>query len=955
MKQFLLLACLSVLSLGLTAQVYVDADATGTADGTTWANAYPSLNDALIASPAGSSLWIADGTYTTPDSASFFINRAINLYGGFNGTETSRDAADPVANVTILSGDVAGNDVVGTFDSLTNVDNNRILLVSDTSTTGSKFIVNIDGLTIANGKLLADDNDRTDATRAPFAGGGILAFAQVRISRVAFTGNRADYGANLAIVGPNGSGSVVEEVTTSGSFSGFFGQFFVDGSDMVTIRDSEFDGEERTLSSGFIAALFADDMTVSGCSFKDLNVGADIGAAFYTFGGDDVVIRDCTMDGIASRRGALFLQQSTNSLAEQTSDDFIIENCVFTNCQASERGAAIATTNANMTIDGCTFTNLIGELAGGGIYYLTSDNRAYNTRIINSTFTDVTLRGTAGAFGGTISLLGRSVGTFTTIEIDSTIFDGGLAPGGQGGAIYADGNNIINASNTTFTGNSGNYGGSIIQRGFVGGTFSNVTFDDNGNNTNTFQGAGIVNYYDDGSPGHTFDSCTFVNNQVTYSGSIVSGGAGIYALGGDAVEVPLTVTNSSFISNSTVDDSDGGAIYLIGGFNFTVDNCNFNANGTSGEGGAIVLQTRVFSRDTVGDVISVVRQPMTASISNSQFVDHIAGTQGGAISTSNAISDLINCVFINNTLGTDGASGGAVIFNGMFPFLDATNPTGFLPQGDLQLEAVLIHNTFVDNLRGPSEAAVGDNLALFQPNYNDFPDSVSMKLTLLNNVFFSSTTDASFEAEPGFGDATAGMPDRPVGNIFLESLGGNFFNGEIGADFSDDLLATDTEDESISDPELIFTDPFDNEDMGRDLSLLIVGEFGADNPLINGGVTNALVPETAINGIPRGDSPDIGAFETALDLTSVNQPIENSGLKLEFFPNPTANVLNIRNTDPTIRTFQVLVSDMTGRVLTGATFNGDVNSLDLSRMAAGVYNLQLIVNGNVYSKQVVKQ
>jgi hypothetical protein len=340
---------------------------------------------------------------------------------------------------------------------------------------------------------------------------------------------------------------------------------------------------------------------------------------------------------------------------------------------------------------------------------------------------------------------------------------------------------------------------------------------------------------------------------------------------------------------------------------------------------------------------------MTSSISNSTFIDQNAGTQGGAISTSSVVTDIINCVFINNTLGTDGASGGAVIFNGVRPALDATNPTGFLPLGSVNLEATLAHNTFVDNLKGPSDGAVGDNIALYQPGEIGLLDSISMKVTMLNNVFFSSTNEPSLEAES---DAES---TRPIGNLFLESLGGNFFNGEIGVDFDGVLLATDIVDETISDPELLFVDPFDDADMGRNLDLLIGDMMGADNPLIDGGVDNALSPDTDINGFLRGITPDIGAYEADWRLTSVNQPIENSSLQLEFFPNPTANVLNIRNTDATITTFQVLVSDMTGRVITGATFNGNVNSLDMTRMPAGVYNLQLIVNGNVYSKQVVKQ
>jgi hypothetical protein len=957
MKQFLLLACLSVLSLGLTAQVYVDVDATGTGDGSSWANAYPSLNDALIASTAGSSLWIADGTYTTPDSASFFIDKELSLYGGFNGTETAVDAADPDANVTILSGDVNGDDIVGTYDSLNNADNNRVLSITDTSSTGSKYVITIDGLTIANGKVVQDRPTTNPPAIPPFSGGGIRSFSRLALSRVIFTENRADYGSALALFDANGTNTVIDDITVKGNYSGSWSQVYVNRASNLTIRNSEFDGESTVQPAGFISLIVVQNATIDNCTFSNLDIGTDVGAAILAIDCDDVTLVNSTLDGLKSRRGAIFLQQAENFVSTQDEDDFVIENCTFTNCEATQRGAAISSTNTNIKIEDCTFTDLTTEQVGGAIYHLVTDNRTYFERIINTTFDNVTLVGSAGAFGGAIGLLGRS-STFTTILLDGVTFNGSTAigpdNGGQGGTIYADGNSLFDVRNTTFTKSEAGFGGSIIHRGVAGGTFTNTTFSENGNATGTFQSGGYVAYYDDGAPGTTFDSCTFANNLVSFHGSVISGGTAIYALGGDITQIPLTITNSNFLSNSTIDNTSGGAVYLIGGFDLNIDNCEFNANTTSGQGGAILLDARVVSRDTVGDVITVLRQEMTSSISNSTFIDQNAGTQGGAISTSSVVTDIINCVFINNTLGTGGASGGAVIFNGVRPALDATNPTGFLPVGNVNLEATLAHNTFVDNLKGPSENSVGDNVALYQPDEIGLPDSLSMRVTLLNNVFFSSSNEPSFEAEPDVGSETLPVNGVPVGDLTIVSLGGNFFNGEIGVDFDGVLLATDIVDETISDPALLFVDPFDDEDMGRNLDLNLGGDMlGGDNPLVNGGVANALVPLFDIQGTPRGTTPDIGAYEAF--PTSVTQPIENSSLQLEFFPNPTANVLNIRNTDATITTFQVLVSDMTGRVITGAAFNGNVNSLDMTRMPAGVYNLQLIVNGNVYSKQVVKQ
>ncbi len=145
MKKFLLFCGLLLVAITAKAQVYVDADATGNNDGTTWADAYTDLSIAIDSAAAGSDLWIAAGTYVTPDSTPFFIDREISLYGGFAGSETTAEEADPATNPTVLSGDVMGNDVVGSYDSLLAVDNNRVLVVLDTNET-SQFTVIIDGV-----------------------------------------------------------------------------------------------------------------------------------------------------------------------------------------------------------------------------------------------------------------------------------------------------------------------------------------------------------------------------------------------------------------------------------------------------------------------------------------------------------------------------------------------------------------------------------------------------------------------------------------------------------------------------------------------------------------------------------------------------------------------------------------------------------------------------------------
>lgn len=127
----LLLLCLSVILAGLIwgdpampdvkaagNLIYVDADAVGLNDGSSWADAYPDLHSAIEAAEAGDQIWIAAGLYVPTGHGAgrevhFRLKNGVALYGGFAGEEdpatfdlNSRDFA---GNETILSGDVNGD------------------------------------------------------------------------------------------------------------------------------------------------------------------------------------------------------------------------------------------------------------------------------------------------------------------------------------------------------------------------------------------------------------------------------------------------------------------------------------------------------------------------------------------------------------------------------------------------------------------------------------------------------------------------------------------------------------------------------------------------------------------------------------------------------------------------------------------------------------------------------
>jgi hypothetical protein len=110
-KILTLLITLSATMIAAQNIIYVNHSATGNNDGSSWTNAYTSL-DAALNSSENALVYVAKGTYTPGDGSkrTDFFELKKSVYGGFAGTETSHEDRDIKANPTILSGDYLGND-----------------------------------------------------------------------------------------------------------------------------------------------------------------------------------------------------------------------------------------------------------------------------------------------------------------------------------------------------------------------------------------------------------------------------------------------------------------------------------------------------------------------------------------------------------------------------------------------------------------------------------------------------------------------------------------------------------------------------------------------------------------------------------------------------------------------------------------------------------------------------
>ena len=190
-----------------TPTIYVNHAATGANDGTSWADAYTDLQDALV-STTFSNVWVAKGTYkptVTADRDASFVLRH-NVYGGFDGTEVNLSDRDlsllHTTNETIFDGDLSGNDNAAqvVFSDALKSDNSYHVV--------EVFIDNleINGVTIQNGHADATSGDNR-------FGGGIfkkLNLPNLTVKNCIIKNNIAFLGAGLSLSSNDTSNIIID-------------------------------------------------------------------------------------------------------------------------------------------------------------------------------------------------------------------------------------------------------------------------------------------------------------------------------------------------------------------------------------------------------------------------------------------------------------------------------------------------------------------------------------------------------------------------------------------------------------------------------------------------------------------------------------------------------------------------------------------------------------------------
>lgn len=498
-KKPLLLICALALAFALigvqtfaahaAVMCYVNWEAVGLGDGSSWENAYPDLQMAL-SDPLCGEIWVAAGTYTSTDTTarswSFTVEESVALYGGFDGTEAARDDRNAALNVTILSGEIGdpGDVTDNSFHVVKTVGN-----------------ATLDGFTITAGYAGGASPNNVGAglystcTNTP------------EVQTLTLT--------NMII-----SGNIADHMYESGGYyyhDGSGGGAYIQSCSAIMTHVAFSDNSSVSSGGGLVHYLSAPTATMEDVTFNNNSTGGAWtgggGAYLYSAGGI-FTLTDVTFNGNSATGsgggllsdGASWALQLDNVIFHENSAGYSgggmagrgnLSHVIFdSNNSSGDGGGATlnSSTLADVTFNNNSAATVGGGLSGGGgnlsniIFTANSAQDGGGMNVYNSggSVTNAVFDGnTASRNGGGIHIYGWYIVTKVTFINNSA--------GDNGGGVYNTSlPNSASFANSTFVGNHATNGGGMYNYVSIP-TLTNVTFSEN---TATSYGGGMANFDD---------------------------------------------------------------------------------------------------------------------------------------------------------------------------------------------------------------------------------------------------------------------------------------------------------------------------------------------------------------------------------------------------------------------------------------------------------------------------
>ena len=346
--------------------IYVDDDATGANDGTSWENAYVYLQDALADANSAEKpveIRVAQGIYkpdmgggNTPGDlrATFQLINNVIIKGGFAGIgELDADVRDFVAYETILSGDLKSNDVTvanpeDSLDEPTWDENSWHVvtgyLIDETAT--------LDGLVITGGNA----NFPLD-----FGGGGGMANSEnssPTITNCIFRANSSVYVAGAMANSENSSPTLTNCTFSKNSSSEGAGGMANSKKSSPNLINCTFGGNSSRYGAGGMVNSENSSPTLTNCTFSQNSAGS-YGGGMSNSHNSSPTLTDCIFIGNYAGFGGGMANSNNSSPA--------LTNCTFRQ-NSAKAGAGMANfENSSPTLTNCTFRRNLTSTGGGGM------------------------------------------------------------------------------------------------------------------------------------------------------------------------------------------------------------------------------------------------------------------------------------------------------------------------------------------------------------------------------------------------------------------------------------------------------------------------------------------------------------------------------------------------------------------------------------------------------------
>jgi hypothetical protein len=308
--------------------IYVDVDANGANDGSSWTNAFNYLQDALATAIYGDEIQVAEGVYkpdcnsghpggTGDRNATFQLIDGVAVKGGYAGLgEPDPNACDARLYETILSGDLAGDDVeVSEACDLpsepTRAENSDHVVTGN----GTDHSAILDGFTITGGAATYNGGGMLNEWGSPtvgncifvgnwaarYMGGGMYNyFGSPKVTNCMFISN-ASAGPGGGMNNAMGGEARVANCVFSRNWTGDRGGgLYNEDSFGPTLTNCTFIGNSAKAGGGMFNAL-ASYPVLTNCTFSGNSAIAHAGGILND--GYSLTLRNCILWGNRDRSG----------------------------------------------------------------------------------------------------------------------------------------------------------------------------------------------------------------------------------------------------------------------------------------------------------------------------------------------------------------------------------------------------------------------------------------------------------------------------------------------------------------------------------------------------------------------------------------------------------------------------------------------------------------------------